>query len=494
MKASALVSRAAVGMGLAGAVACGAPAPPPVAPTAPALPVPAKPVVDVHALEARFLADGFTMVVGADDAGRITTVSTRKSVGDRSAAKDVTTVAHATQWLRTYGDAFGYGRLGPATPETAEAQPTINQLVRVMLRYPGAEGCPDLVVAATYTNSEAMRLPAFVELFCPTAPGGPERLARLREGMSESEPTAPASPPPPPPAQATDDPVAIWLRGEGYVIASVVRRDGTLSVELVRKATDSSVERRALATRLARGVARAAGLPALDVATESSFNKPKPSLRSLSMRQSSPPEDGACIDPEVTVTLGEAFDTRADAGHWAAEVHVTCDHEPSTGPRPPADTARPLPATARRGVPYLAVCTSVNFAWGYHNGGLVIDKRGDVYAFSGGRPLAGKSMRELAILARHGRTYVGSLPPADVDRLSNLTATVKREPLVRTPTNAADRGGGGCRVLEGGTGGALGSIQLDSYGSDHDARRTGPAATEIATLLGRAHTLAARGN
>jgi hypothetical protein len=156
--------------------ACGAPAPPPVAPTAPALPLPAKPVVDVHALEARFLADGFTMVLGSDDAGRITTVSMRKSVGDHSAAKDVTTVAHASQWLRTYGDAFGYGRLGAGTPETADAQPTVNQLVRVMLRYPGAEGCPDLVVAATYTNGEALRLPAFVELFCPTAPGGPDVL------------------------------------------------------------------------------------------------------------------------------------------------------------------------------------------------------------------------------------------------------------------------------------------------------------------------------
>jgi hypothetical protein len=286
----------------------------------------------------------------------------------------------------------------------------------------------------------------------------------------------------------------VWLRSQGYVTTAVTRARGTMTIKLAKR-LETGDARRALATRLARGVATAAGLPALDATLETTFNptasRPKPGLRSFALGQSAPPLTGRCIEPGVHVALGEPFD-KPDAGFWVEEIYVTCEHERTTGTWPPADAARTLPATAKGAVPYLATCTSVNFSAGYSNVGWVLDKRGEVFTFSGGSPFRGKSMHELAVLARHERTYVGTLPPADVDRLWALGAQLAREPLVKTPTRAADRGGGGCALLRGGAGGALGRLPIDSYGNDHDARRTGPVSTELARLMERVETLVQR--
>lgn len=504
MKARANASRAGIVMVLAlsaWAAGCHTTPPParvagPVAlPSAPSPP----PLVDVGALQARLLADGFTVVLQADDLGRITTMRASQVAVQGFVPKGVSVIEHAALWLQTYGDALGFGPLGAAKPESKEAQAVQPGIVRVTLGFPDAAGCPGLVVAMGYTDSGEIRSPMFTELFCPSTSGGPERLARLREGMSASP--APASPVPAPPSvKAPEEPLAIWLRGAGYVTSAVGRQGGTLRIQLEKGTSVPAGARRTVAARFAKDVARAAGLPELDLLVESHFNgsagapKAKPRLRTLSARLTSPPLDGACIDPEVVVMLGEPFVSPSEAGFWISEVHVTCDHEPSAGPKPPADAARTLPKTARRALPFLAACTSVNFAWGDHHAGSVIDKRGDVYTFRGGRPLSGQSTRELSVLVRHEKTYVGTLPPGDVDRLWDLVAKVEREPLLRTTENAADRGGGSCAVFKGGVEGALVRVPMDSYGRDHTAQRHGPSSTEISTLLGRARTLVERGN
>jgi hypothetical protein len=502
MKASAVAARAGQrGVVLAcvlGASACAAQAPPP-APPPPVTRAPAPPLVDVNALQARFVAAGFNMVLTLDDAGRITGVRTAGKSVDGSVAKDMTSVAHALAWLGTYGDAFGYGRLGAATPETTEAQPVGEGAERVLVWFPNAERCPDLVVAATFLVNADRRMLFFTELFCPSLEDGPERLARLREGMSEQPPPAPPAFLPSDPASnlAAEEPAPAWLRSQGYVLTSVIRARGTMTVKLAKK-IETGDARRALAMRLAKGVAKAAGLPELDAIRENTFNPttrdPKPGLRSLALEQSAPPLDGRCIEPGVVVALGEPFDKKPVGGYWVEEIYITCEHERVTGRMPRADHARTLPVTAKGAVPYLAACTSVSFSSGESNHGWVLDNHGDVFTFSGGRSFQGKSMHELAVLARHERTYVGTLPPADVDRLWALGAQLPREPLVKTPIRAADGGAGGCVLLRGGLGGALGRLTIDSYSNDHRARRTGPVSTELARLMGRAETLVRRGN
>ena len=122
----------------------------------------------------------------------------------------------------------------------------------------------------------------------------------------------------------------------------------------------------------------------------------------------------------------------------------------------------------------------------------MIDKRGDVYTFSGGRPFSGKSAQELAVLLRHGKHYEGTLPAAEVDRLVSLAAQVEREPFQKHAVQIYDAPGGGCHLFRSGpTTDALVPIPFDEFGTTV-GKRVGPASSEAEKVLNRAQSLAAR--
>ena len=179
------------------------------------------------------------------------------------------------------------------------------------------------------------------------------------------------------------DPFATWLRSESIPIDKVER-----SADGVR-ATPSSApplagDRLALVKAFAERAARSEGLPALDtVDLQPRGNSPtSPALLpktfgTLTLRQAKPPLDGPCIDPRVEVNVFDAV--VGPPSVRIVGVAVECAKEPATGSKAPPDAGRPLPRAAAASLPFMAICDSINFAWGYQHSGRVIDKRGDVY-------------------------------------------------------------------------------------------------------------------
>jgi hypothetical protein len=291
------------------------------------------------------------------------------------------------------------------------------------------------------------------------------------------------------------DPFATWLRSERVPIDKVQR-----TAEGVRaNPTDAPPldgDRYALVKAFAERAAKAEGLPALDTVDLEPYSQrpttpallPK-TFGTLTLRLAKAPLDGACIDPRVEVRLFDAVG--GPPSTRIVGVSVECAKEPPSGSTAPPDAGRTLPRTAAGSLPFLALCESINFAWGYQHSGTVIDKRGDVYTFSGGRPSWNGSAQELAVLLRHGKRYAGTLPPGDVDRLASLTSQVEREPLVTRSVAMYDAPGGGCSLLRrGATADALVAIPFDRFGTTA-GKRTGPASSEAEKLLSRAASLAA---
>ena len=155
------------------------------------------------------------------------------------------------------------------------------------------------------------------------------------------------------------------------------------------RATPSSApplagDRLALVKAFAERAARSEGLPALDtVDLQPRGNSPtSPALLpktfgTLTLRQAKPPLDGPCIDPRVEVNVFDAV--VGPPSVRIVGVAVECAKEPATGSKAPPDAGRPLPRAAAASLPFIAICDSINFAWGYQHSGRVIDKRGDVY-------------------------------------------------------------------------------------------------------------------
>jgi hypothetical protein len=256
-----------------------------------------------------------------------------------------------------------------------------------------------------------------------------------------------------------------------------------------------------MATRLdyvkgfAERFARTERMPAFDTVTLEPPPKAPQDAKSLplrfvalELRLAKPSLDGACIDPRVTVRLVETADASGGTpGYWLAQAEVRCETEPATGTKPPESAAkRALPKAASGAVPFLAMCESVNFAMGGLHSGEVIDRRGDVYRFTGGPVFSGSSAHELAVLVRHQKVYVGTLPPADVDRLVALTPAVEREPLTQRHVAVFDAPAGSCTLLRAGASpDALVSIPFETFGRTAGAR-TGVASTAAKGVLERA--------
>ena len=131
---------------------------------------------------------------------------------------------------------------------------------------------------------------------------------------------------------------------------------------------------------------------------------------------------------------------------------------------------------------------------GHVHNGFVIDKKGDVYAFSGGPAISGTSTSELGMMLRRGRSYAGTIPAAEAERLAALEGAVEREPFTQKHVEVFDAPAGGCSLLRAGAeDDALVSVPLDSIGREHGSR-VGPASKSAQLVLAAAQKLVAATN
>ncbi len=313
---------------------------------------------------------------------------------------------------------------------------------------------------------------------------GDAGLAALVEVGSRPETAGPS---------ANEDPLVVWLRSEQLSVRQVKRDASRVTAFIRPHPVPSTTARLAYVRAFAERAARAEGLPALDtvdlVPPDSKLtdaNLLDTRFLRLELRLAKPPLDGACIDPRAIVDVSESGD---GAGFSLVYLQLVCEKARIDGRRAPPDASRRLPAAAAGHLPFLAICEYVNFAWGYDHDGYVIDKRGDVYAFSGGPVLSGKSIHGLRMMLRHSQTYAGTIPAAEADRLVALAPSVAREPFKKQHLDMFDAPGGGCSLLRlGGKDDALVSTELSSIGRE-EGSRVGPASTSAQLVLAAARKL-----
>jgi hypothetical protein len=390
-------------------------------------------------------------------------------------------------WLDTYGDTLGYGALGERQFDSASFGGN-EPVVVGTVRFPGAKNCPGLTMHAAFDVVAGRgSAPKVFVLLCGAGAGASPVVDRSR-ALFDRLRAAPAP-----------DALRDWLRDQGLTAGSVTRRNDGVSASLEPSASPVTTARLAYVKAFAERVARAEGLPALDQVELTPAKKPtdprplEVRFERLELRLVRPPLDGACIDPRVSVEVRAAgaappSPSGGDPSFALASLDVRCEREPS-GATAPADAARTLPRTAAGALPFLAVCEYFDFVGGRHHTGRVIDKRGDVYTFAGGEAFSGASAHELGMLLRHGKAYVGTLTPADVDRLAALTPSVATEPFRKTPQEVFDAPGGGCSLLHTGTNpDALVRVALEAVGRELGSR-VGPASTSARAILDRAKKL-----
>jgi hypothetical protein len=365
--------------------------------------------------------------------------------------------------MKAHGDLLGYGPLGEADlAGSSGLQGAIGSMVG---RFPKAQDCPNLHYEAAFEELDATtRTPRMWGFGCDTFEEDMKFFSTFQGIVRRlSEARIPKVAP-------VAEPFAAWLASEGIPRPEVQRTATGVSARTY-EAPPLGGDRLALVKAFAERAAKSEGLPALDtVDLKAQGNAPNsPTLLPktfgmLTLRLAKPPLDGACIDPRVDVSVFDAV--VGPPSVRIVGVQVECAKEPAAGTKAPPDGGRTLPRAAAGALPFLALCESVNYAWGYQHSGRVIDKRGDVYTFSGGPPFSGTSAHELAVLLRHGKHYEGTLPPSDVDRLASLSAQVEREPFQKHAVQIYDAPGGGCSLLRNGaTAGALVRIPFDEFGT-----------------------------
>lgn len=440
---------------------------------------------NVEALKAALAADGFKVQVSASKAGQVSVIN---FVGPSPTMRLPHDVFVAV--MKAHGDLLGYGVVGAPLLQGPSLPP--GPVTSMIGGFPGATGCPQLHYEAAFRALDATsRTPLMWAFGCP---GSPDSMAFFDQVHGTIQRISEASR-----AQAASvvDPLETWLRSEGMTVDRVTRESGRVVASL-SSAPPLSGDRVAAVRSFAEKVASFEKLPVLDTVDRTPYadDEKKPAMlkvrfRVLKLRLAKPPLDGRCIDPTVTVHLA---DTAADppstpASARITDVMVACATEPAEGSKPPPDAGRTLPRAASSSLPFLLMCESTSFGWGYHHSGRVVDKRGDVYTFEGGEPFSGKSASELSVLIRHGKHYEGALPPADVDRLVALIAPVEREPLKTTPVQAFDMPGGGCSLFRAGGGpDALVPIRMSEFGTTA-GKRVGPASSEAEKLLTKAEAV-----
>jgi hypothetical protein len=433
-----------------------------------------------------------------------------RSLAFRGPGSRLPPLEHVRSWLAAHGALLGYGTLGPMEPEPSEAERP-QDLPSDVVRFPNAERCPGLRLEVWYQQEKEAYVPYWWHFECGSSVVEEQRIKdyqrlaekerkqiawqrdvrRRQESKVEERKVEERKP---------QDRIADWARSEGLSPREVKRRHDGVRVALDAKGPNAAngATRRAYTEALAARAAQFEGLPALDtteVTQPYDQGASDPKLLStrflrLERRLARPPLDGACIDPRVRVDLWEesAPSTQKEAAYWVSAVTVTCEKENPGGKKAPPHAA---PRSSASSAPFLAICGAVNYAVDAIYAGTVIDNRGDVYTFRGGKLFSGSSAHELAVLLRHEKAYAGTLPPEEVDRLVALTPTVAREPLKVNEVMVPDAPGAGCSLLmRGATPDALVSIPFDHSGANEEGTRSGPASRAAQAILGRADKLA----
>ena len=285
-------------------------------------------------------------------------------------------------------------------------------------------------------------------------------------------------------ASPPGDPLAAMLSKEGFAPGTVDRDAslGWVNVSLTKSTQRFDGDRIALVRSLAERAARLEGLPALDTidlepAVRRTDEPLARSFRRLTLRLAAPPLDGPCIDPRVEVGLyDEPLDNGAYAPPRATSLTVRCEKEPTMGNQPPADPRRVWPHAASGSLPFVALCTLGR------GKGFVIDKRGDVYSYQP-RLAAASTGRALSIDVRHGKQWVGALPPASLDRLVALAPLAASARYQKQP-GAADAPGTECALLRAGANDTFVRVPLEENGAIA-GKRLGAAAEEARRLVHR---------
>lgn len=437
---------------------------PPRAPQAPAVAPTAPPTAsvassteplqapNVEALKAALAAEGYSVRVSAHD-GRVVAIDFLEKPTTELPREVFVAV------MKAHGDLLGYGSLGEV--ELGGPSGLAGPIWSMIGRFPEAKACPSLRYEAAFRELDAPNRAPMMWLFaCPDSPEDKARMVNLRSVIGQMD-------------DGRTDPFANWLRSEGLTLDKVSREPD----DVVASPSDAKPllgDRLAATKAFAERAAKREGLPPLDTVDLSPLPSVAP-FTMLTLRLARPPLDGPCIDPRVMV--------RVSATARIEWVRVECGEEPVSGSKGPPDAGRTLPRAAAGSLPFVAICETYNFAWDYVHHGRVIDKRGDVYAFSGGPPRSVKSAHELAIAIRYRKHYVGTLSPGDVDALVSVTAQVEREPYEKRRASTIDGGTESCSLLRAGpSADALVQVRISESG-DSAGKRVGPASTEAAKVL-----------
>lgn len=494
-----------VAVGLAGS-GCGSSAPsrppprhaespaPTRAPTAPPAPTPSKPIAaaNVAALTAALGAAGQTVTVQVDGQGRVRELEVR--AWERSAAfVNAYPEPYVRAFVKAHGDSLGYGPLGEGSDKIAMSDDALGSPATLLVAYPKAQGCPGLAVLFRYTYGHDVRgvvgIPMGWEVLCPSEPHGMDRIQEASgRGTGDVVQSRAVT------AALEGEPLVKWLVANGYGRPTlVVREPDSIRVRLPELGGPEARTPLALAREVGEGAAAASGLPKLDKVTVRYTRAVKPRPKEIGEVElaESRSSGGVCADPRVIVSLRLTSDEKRTPS--VDEVKVVCARE-SASPGAPADSARVLPRTFATGPEYLVHCRTTSYAFGTSNTGLVVDRRGDVYSYGGGQPTEGTTVSALTAQLRHGKTFHGTLPTADVERLVELIPKIAQEKWRSTPRQSFDGPSGDCVYLRSGASkDALLKVPIHSYDNAHEASRDGEATRAAEQILGRAETLKARG-
>ncbi len=366
---------------------------------------------------------------------------------------------YVQSFVSQFGERFGYGRVG----EAGENKLLVSEASRtVLVTYPKAAGCPGLTVAFSYRSGLEgglmLGIPSEWILLCPADAEAAVALADLNsryDARAEEGLRALVS--------AQKGPLGRWLWQNGYgTLTHYDDNRGVIRMELGHDDTGKSGEAIALAREMAKGIVTLLKLPTFDdervwylegpsygqSKRRSAEVRPVGNVR-FSMTQV--PSDGPYADPSITIEL-----EHPKAGNTTYATSVTVDLElVAKGPMPPPDSARTLPKSFSTSPNILHSCQSYG-GMGMGGGVTLVDRRGDVYSFSGS--VNERTEAGFARAMRRNLTFAGTLDPAYVDAMVALlpaleAANKKKKPVGRVDPRSvvADAGSIDCAFYRRGT-------------------------------------------
>lgn len=433
------------------------PSPPKV--PSPEAPSPAAPVArfDAASFAAAIRPKGHEEVsIDVDKSGRLRKIWHKES-RPLSFVRNEEAAPYVQSFVSQFGERFGYGRLG----EAGENKLLVSEALRtVLVTYPKAEGCPGLSVTLTYRSAIEgglmLGIPSEWVLLCPADAEAAVALAELNtrydvhaeEGLRAL-------------VSAQKGPLGRWLWENGYgTLTHYDDNRGVIRMELGHDDTGKSGEAIALAREMAKGIATLLKLPAFDQERIGHYERPSDEppkratpasgpVRDVRFSMTQVPANGPYADPSITIEL-----EHPKAGNTTYATSVTLDLElVAKGPRPPPDSARTLPKSFSTSPNILHSCQSYG---GMGGGVTLVDRRGDVYSFSGS--VNERTEAGFARAMRRNLTFAGTLDPAYVDAMVALlpaleAANKKKKPVGRFDrrTVVADAGSIDCAFFRRGT-------------------------------------------